>query len=403
MTALDAVQGNGIGIYSFNWYTSIAAGAIASTIAPTPSTLNPGTTNYYVSETNIATGCQGTISIIPVLINPLTTSTFNSINAVCEGSPSPILPLISTNIPSYTGSWNPSIINTTTPGTSTYTFIPTVGQCASIQTIEIIINPLPVLVITSPEDVCFPETVDLTSSTITAGSTGTDLLTYWSSLTPLTTLSTPTQITTSGTYFIQSTSLAGCSSSTSVNVLIHSLPIASFTSSPSIVPSYYTQSTMINNSINASDYIWDFGDQSANSTLFSPVHDFPYDVYGNYTIKLTAISEFGCINIAYETVTVKEELVYYVPNSFTPDENNLNDDFLPVFTSGYDPTEYSLLIFNRWGEIVFESYDAKVGWNGKMGVDGNTAQNGTYTWKIEFKAKLSPQKQIKIGHVNVIR
>jgi gliding motility-associated-like protein len=336
-------------------------------------------------------------------VNPLIISTFNSINAICEGSTSPILPGNSTNIPVVTGTWNPSVVNTTIPGTSTYTIIPTAGQCASTQTMDIIINPLPVLIITSPAEVCFPATVDITNSTVTQGSTGTDLLTYWSSLIPLTTLTTPTQITESGSYFIQSTSLSGCSSVASVNVLIHSLPIAEFTPSPSIVPSYYTQSTMVNTSINATNYIWDFGDQSANSTDFSPAHEFPYDVFGNYTVKLIAISQFGCTDTAYQTVSVKEELVYYIPNSFSPDDNNTNDDFIPIFTSGFDPNEYSLLIFNRWGEIVFESYDAKIGWNGKMGVDGNTVQIGTYTWKIEFKAKLSPQKQIVVGHVNVIR
>jgi gliding motility-associated-like protein len=100
---------------------------------------------------------------------------------------------------------------------------------------------------------------------------------------------------------------------------------------------------------------------------------------------------------------VKEELAYYIPNSFTPDNDEINNVFLPVFKSGFDPNNYSLLIFNRWGQIVFESHDVNTGWDGNNISGGEMVQDGTYTWKIEFKAKLSPQRKIITGHVNVLR
>ena len=404
LTAIDALLGGlGNGVYNFNWYTSNIPGSTSSLIAPTPSTTLVGPTTYFVSETTISTGCEGAMTAVQVIIVPLNTTTFTQVNAVCEASVSPILPVNSTNTPPVTGTWSPSVVNTSVAGTSTYTFIPNAGQCASSQTMDIVINSIPLIVITDPAAVCFPEIIDLTASSVSVGSSNADLLTYWSSLAPLTALSSPTQVSISGTYYVQGMSLAGCTSVSPINVLINSKPIASFTPSPSIVPSYFTESTMLNSSINAVDYIWEFGDETAGSIEVSPLHQFPYDVYGDFTVKLTAISQFGCVDIAYETVTIKEELVYYVPNSFTPDDDEVNDIFLPVFTSGYDPYDYSLLIFNRWGQIVFESHDAKVGWNGKMGVDGNIVQNGTYTWKIEFKAKLNPQRQAVIGHVNVIK
>ena len=60
-----------------------------------------------------------------------------------------------------------------------------------------------------------------------------------------------------------------------------------------------------------------------------------------------------------------------------------------MFTSGYDPFDYNLLIYNRWGEIVFESHNVEIGWDGTYGVDGQKTevQDGTYTWTIDFKTE----------------
>lgn len=53
--------------------------------------------------------------------------------------------------------------------------------------------------------------------------------------------------------------------------------------------------------------------------------------------------------------------------------------FFPVSTSGYDPFNYDVLVFNRWGEIVFESHDVNIGWDWTYGVNGKQAQDGAYT------------------------
>ena len=96
-----------------------------------------------------------------------------------------------------------------------------------------------------------------------------------------------------------------------------------------------------------------------------------------------------------------------MPNTFSPDDDTYNQTFDPVFTSGFDPYNYHLTIFNRWGEIVFESYNHEIGWNGTYGgVSGGAVfncQDGTYTWKIKFKARTNGEQIIEIGHVNLIR
>jgi gliding motility-associated-like protein len=93
--------------------------------------------------------------------------------------------------------------------------------------------------------------------------------------------------------------------------------------------------------------------------------------------------------------------VFYVPNTFTPDGNLFNQSFLPIFTAGFDPYGYNLIIFNRWGEVIFESNNAAVGWDGTYG--GKICQDGTYLWQISFKELGRDKRQIIRGHVNLLR
>jgi gliding motility-associated-like protein len=102
---------------------------------------------------------------------------------------------------------------------------------------------------------------------------------------------------------------------------------------------------------------------------------------------------------------VKEELVFFVPNTFTPDNDDYNEVFKPVFYSGFDPYDFSLLIFNRWGEIVFESRNAEVGWDGSYGSNNEIemVQDGTYTWVIRYRISENKGYRKATGHVNLIR
>ncbi len=96
-----------------------------------------------------------------------------------------------------------------------------------------------------------------------------------------------------------------------------------------------------------------------------------------------------------------EPVIYFVPNTFTPNGDELNNVFQPIFTFGYDPQNYSFYIYNRWGELLFESHDTKIGWDGAYG--DKQVENDTYIWKLEFKEKLKENKHLKVGHVNVFK
>ena len=195
----------------------------------------------------------------------------------------------------------------------------------------------------------------------------------------------------------------GCSNTITLTnyVCVDANPLAAFEATPDELSTYNWESQMENQSFGADSYSWDFGDGSSNSNATNPSHEFPNVYGGTYEIMLIAITDAGCRDTAYQTIKLREELLYYVPNTFTPDGDMYNETFKPVFATGFDPQGYTLLIFNRWGDIVFESHDVNVGWNGLY--NGINAQDGTYSWKIEVKSRTNSKIHDFNGHVNLLR
>lgn len=203
---------------------------------------------------------------------------------------------------------------------------------------------------------------------------------------------------------LQITSANGCVSVLYQDsmVIVDALPKAAFIPTPTVFELLDTKVKFKNNSTGATSYIWDFGTGGASSTEVNPSYTYP-DEIESYVVTLIAVSEAGCMDTTEYIVRSEEGLVFYIPNTFTPDGDEFNQVFQPVFTSGFDPYDYKLMIFNRWGEMVFESNDASVGWKGTYGVDGKICQDGMYTWKIEFKTIKNDERKMYVGHINLIR
>ncbi len=146
------------------------------------------------------------------------------------------------------------------------------------------------------------------------------------------------------------------------------------------------------------DYTWVFPDQSqSNATSLS--HTFEA-VDGNQEVWVIAESAGGCIDSVRLIVVVESPSIYYVPNTFTPDGDENNNIFTPVFTTGFDEYSFHMTIYNRWGETVFETKDATKGWDGTY--HGKLVPKGSYSWTISFKSDKSDEKIEENGHVNVM-
>ena len=85
-------------------------------------------------------------------------------------------------------------------------------------------------------------------------------------------------------------------------------------------------------------------------------------------------------------------LVYYIPNTFTPDGDNFNQTFFPVFYSGFDPFNFEMLIFNRWGELIWENHDPNQGWDGTY--NGTLMPSTDYWFTVDY-TEAAAYKQFK--------
>jgi gliding motility-associated-like protein len=297
----------------------------------------------------------------------------------------------------------------TPAGTATYTVIGTdANGCVNIDQVTVTVSPNPIVSFTADiTSGCAPLTVTFTNTT-----PGTNSNCVWS-LGNGTTLtgcgSVTTTFTQPGLFDVGLTTTInadGCVGTVNYAdyIYVEAVPVASFTPSSSVISVLNTQVLFDNTSTNATNYQWDFGDESPVSTEVDPIHNFPNLEPGNYVVELIATSPLGCADTAVRVIIVNEELIFYVPNTFTPDGDDYNEYFQPVFTSGYDPFDFNLFIFNRWGELIWESHDATVGWDGTYGVgESIRVQDGTYTWKIDFKTSMNDKRVEVVGHVNIIR
>jgi len=360
-----------------------------------------GTTTFTVTA-NLA-GCISTDQV-NVLVNPLPVIDAGLDQTACDGDQ---VVLTAINPSGAMITWDNGVTDgvpfTPSVGVTTYTVTANLLGCISTDQLDIRVNPSALVSFVADELVgCIPQEVNFTNTTIgnmdncVWNIDGVELVGCGN---------VNYLFTQPGCYDVTltTTTVDGCVSSvTYANyICIDGYPTADFIASPFIVTTIDTEIEFINASTGASTYSWNFGDNSGSSNEENPIYTYSDTEDGNYEVQLIAYSEFGCSDTATAIVQVREELIFYVPNTFTPDGNKFNETFLPVFTSGFDPYDFNLLIFNRWGEILFESNNHTVGWDGTYG--GNIVQDGTYVWKIEFKTKYTDERQVHHGHVNILR
>jgi gliding motility-associated-like protein len=112
----------------------------------------------------------------------------------------------------------------------------------------------------------------------------------------------------------------------------------------------------------------------------------------------------GCVSNP-ENFIVTLELcpneIFYIPNAFTPNGDERNNTFKPIITSGVDVFNYVFVIYNRWGQIIWESYNTNMGWDGNY--DNKPCQDGVYTWKLRFKTPKTDKINEFIGNLTIIK
>jgi gliding motility-associated-like protein len=359
------------------------------------------TANYSVVYSRL--GCESPAVNTVVTVNPVPILNLES-EVICIGDD--ITMTAQTTIAGGVYDWgngNSNATQTFSPlSDTTLTLSYSVNGCTSpIETATITVNPLPISTFSgSPLTGCIPLEVNLLADDNSNTSYS------WSASNGLTGTGAQSSLTftSGGIYDITMTAgLNGCFTTTTLYnyIEVDNYPIASFVPSSNSFTELTQLLEFTNTSSGANSYSWDFGD-GASSTQINPEYTFTNNLNG-HVITLTAYSQFLCVNVDSVEILYNNGLVYYIPNTFTPNGDEFNQTFKPIFSNSIDVYNYSFYIYNRWEHLIFETQDVEKGWDGLFGADGIPVPQGTYTFKIIVKFTETDERKEFFGHVNLVR
>ena len=180
-------------------------------------------------------------------------------------------------------------------------------------------------------------------------------------------------------------------------ITVYPSPTSAFTADPMTTTIYTSNIEITDLSSDPTDAIVTaMGDGSLyyNQTSFN----HSYSDTGWFEVEHVVINSFGCPDTSTAMIRINPETLIFVPNAFTPNEDNKNPIF---FATAVGIKEFSLKIFNRWGEEIFETVDPKIGWDGTY-PDGNDAEQGVYLWSV-FAKGMNDKPIQKQGTLHLIR
>jgi gliding motility-associated-like protein len=175
------------------------------------------------------------------------------------------------------------------------------------------------------------------------------------------------------------TSSLGCQNDTTKYKYItaYELPIASFVNTPDDPSMFVPEVSFFDRSDNAIQWWWNFGDSSTSELQF-PEHN--YTVVGEYLVTLIVESAEGCRDTTWKVLELKDDYAFWIPNSFTPNDDGTNDYFM---VEGFGYSDLAIAIFNRLGDLIFSSTNDTVGWDGKH--NGTPAALDVYVYQVQIK------------------
>lgn len=289
---------------------------------------------------------------------------------------------VSGGVPPLTYAWSPG--GQTTPTAvnlfaDTYTVtVQDQNACKITETITVA-NPVNFAVSYTQ----IPDTCEKGNGTVTATANGTSgPFTYlWN--TP-TNPDQPTQHPVRGNTAIgiTVTDADGCVIRDTVTIqnMVNDSLLAAFTATPNPVDILFPKTKLVNGSLHYDTYKWIIPEETVTNNA-NPVVTFPD--WGDYPVTLYVYDKNGCADTAEEKILVRGDLYYYIPNAFTPDENNLNETWHPQGV-GFEKSSYKMIIYDRWGNIVHQSGDTDFGWDGRD-TKGQPCPQDMYTYRITME------------------
>jgi gliding motility-associated-like protein len=278
-----------------------------------------------------------------------------------------------------------------------------INKCQSIIVKDVSYQPVPALIVVEPNQFtgCVPATIKFTNLSTPIDETYKINWRFGN-------LGTSSKISPEFTFpkvgifdiDLDITSPIGCTTSKKFNSWIEILasPKANFDYLPKKLNYFSRTADFKSTSTNSINQLWNFSNLyvglEANET-------FTFPDTGKYYVTLQAIHENGCTDDTTAIVDVEPDVFIKMPNAFTPNNDGLNDHLKPF---GYFASinEYKFSIWNRWGELIYETNEPEEGWNGEITKDGTLAPQGVYTYIIESLSKRGTKNKYN-GSVVLLR
>ena len=358
---------NGFGLSNYNWNTTPIVYNDSVVVSPIVSTT-------YVLTAQDMYNCiiHDTISVI---VNPKPVITITN-GSACEGDTA----ILSASGGYYyqwsNGDTTASIAVGITTTTTYQVTVTTLLGCSDTASATASINPKPIIQLTDNTTICIGD-----NATLTAGG-GTIYLWSTGATTPSISVN-PTSLTS---YTVAVTDANGCFDSKSVDVDVITLPV------PMITQEVDTICKGTSTTLTASGgttYLWTTG-ETASSILISPYVTSVYSVTAS-----NSLNNVVCSANASTQMNVRNCNMIYIPNSFSP--YGYNTVFKPLGEIK-SAKNYSFQIFNRWGQLIYETNDPEQGWDGKL--NGEYVPHGAYIYYLNFDNV--DEKYEKVGTVNIL-
>jgi gliding motility-associated-like protein len=164
-------------------------------------------------------------------------------------------------------------------------------------------------------------------------------------------------------------------------VVVNPNPAANFSYNPEEPTNFDPTVYFSDLSLDAVAWEWNFGD-GGTAIEQNPVHT--YGDTGMHVISLVVTHALGCQDTIEQIIDIKPDFTYYLPNAFTPNDDGKNDGYRGVGEM-FAVTDFSMQIWSRWGEKVFDTQDPTQAWNGRKNNTGEMVQNGVYVCVAKLK------------------
>ena len=206
---------------------------------------------------------------------------------------------------------------------------------------------------------------------------------------------------TSTRYVATVTDNNGCTYEEEFNINLHPQPSANFTFDPGPETDVFNTKVTFTNTTDYGaplDYEWiisDFMRATTRDTYF----EFPANGGKQFINCLKVENQYGCRDSICKPFFIKYEVLLYAPNTFTPNDDDVNEIFLPI-VEGLTDEEYQFMVFNRWGQMMFSTTSKTEGWDGTY--KGQAVDEDAFIWRVVGITKQTGEEYEKFGHITVL-